>query len=63
MTWQPIERSTGPRDGKWVLVWWPHVTDAPFAAYRQNDVWHDAPGGETWQEGPTHWMPLPGPPK
>src|SRR5690606_40284532 len=29
--WQPIE--TAPKGGKWVLLWWPAVTDAPFVGY------------------------------
>ncbi len=54
--WQPIE--TAPRDGTYILVF--------------VDVWHDV---ASWEAGlwlntygdhsmnPTHWMPLPAPPK
>jgi hypothetical protein len=58
--WQLID--TAPRGGKWVLLWWPFVTDAPFVGYLVGDKWHAATGGDTWQVGPTHWMPLPAPP-
>lgn len=59
--WQPIE--TAPKSGKWVLLWWEYVTDAPFVGYCVSGQWHAAPGGEEWLIGPTHWMPLPRPPK
>ena len=59
--WQPIE--TAPKHGKWVLLWWEYVTDVPFVGYCANSVWHSAPGGDAWPVAPTHWMPLPEPPK
>jgi len=60
--WQPI--ATAPRSGKWVLVWWPFVTDTPFVAYRVEGRWHAATAGDTWSDSePTHWMPLPAPPE
>ena len=75
--WQPIE--TAPKDGTPILVFdvSEHYGDAPrgqtvmvvrYRAYSPND--YRAPGG-TWEapygpcsaDNPTHWMPLPEPPK
>jgi hypothetical protein len=58
--WRLID--SAPKTGKWVLLSWGHVTDAPFAGYCVNGKWHAAPGGETWPQGPTHWRELPPPP-
>lgn len=60
--WQPIE--TAPKGGKWVLVWWPTITDQPFVAYQVAGVWHAATSGDKWSDdpGPTHWTPLISPP-
>ncbi len=60
--WQPIE--TAPYRGKWVLLWWPAVTDAPFVGYCYRGEWRSATSGDTWPTlaGPTHWQPLPPPP-
>jgi hypothetical protein len=60
--WQPIE--TAPKGGKWVLLWWPAVTDAPFVGYCVLGEWRAATSGDKWSRspGPTHWMPLPAPP-
>src|SRR5690606_7268579 len=60
--WQPIE--TAPKGGKWVLLWWPAVTDAPFVGYCVLGEWRAATSGDKWSrcKGPTHWMPLPSPP-
>jgi hypothetical protein len=60
--WQPIE--SAPKDGKWILVWWPTVTDVPFVGYCINGQWRAATDGDSWpgMEGPTHWQPLPAPP-
>lgn len=62
--WQPI--STAPRNGSWILLWWPRVTDAPFAGYYRGDrqQWFMAGMFDSWHgEGPTHWMELPEAPK
>ena len=60
--WRPIE--TAPRNGKWVLLWWPNITDVPFTGYFSDGKWRGAPGGDTWsvEPCPTHWRPLPAPP-
>ncbi len=62
--WQPIE--TAPRDGTRVLVYEPghpsYEDDAGFidlAYHLYGEVWASVNGGSE----PTHWMPLPDPPK
>lgn len=58
--WRPIE--SAPMNGKWILLWWPHVTDAPFVGF-YTSKWRAATNGDSWVgPGPTHWMPLPTPP-
>jgi hypothetical protein len=69
--WQPIE--TAPKDRTPVLiaggtVMWllhPYPDDMPLRvvalAYRDGDEWDDGDGAYTYK--PTHWMPLPAPPK
>lgn len=60
--WQDI--ATAPRDCTWVLLW-SHDDEAPgswkysFGAWVNESAtaWHDG------AFGPTHWMPLPQPPK
>ncbi len=49
--WRPIE--TAPKDGKRVLLSWPStlVTVGQISNLRAGAEW------------PTHWMPLPAPPK
>ncbi len=65
MNWQPIDFA--PQTGKWILLWWPSVTEAPFTGYwcEVKNKWVDATSGSGWSSlpGPTHWMPLPPPPK
>lgn len=58
--WRDME--SAPKGGRWVSLWWPYVTDAPFSGYCVNGKWHAAPSGETWPTGPTAWQPLPEPP-
>lgn len=58
--WQPIE--TGPKDGTEVLVYVPRRL-GPLYAAASNPT-----GGQWWSRNlgdlkPTHWMPLPAPPK
>lgn len=65
--WQPIE--TAPKDGTCVLVWvdvhGEHVTSVPYAcaAYFGGDWWRDRRTGQFLVGRPTHWQPLPEPPK
>lgn len=58
--WQPIE--TAPKNGRPVLVAWANKpTWAPVTAYVGDGQWHDE--DEAIYRDPTHWMPLPDPPK
>lgn len=66
MTWQPIE--TAPRDGRHLLLFpnyenWPRPTVGRWAD-EYGGLWYMAEVGTLcglWK--PTHWMPLPEPPK
>lgn len=72
MEWQPID--TAPRGGKWILV---YEGGAINTKYSRCDVARWLPKGPYsdskgpgWYNGaavllqpPTHWMPLPEPPK
>jgi len=70
--WQPIE--TAPKDGTAILAW--PINGNGFYSkdeedrisyvvrwYARNAVWLEASGEEYMQCYPTHWMPLPAPPK
>lgn len=67
MGWQPIE--TAPRDGTYVILFWPYITQDGFAA---GGYWYDPQNGVAprWYSDmvnsgatpPTHWMPFPDPP-
>ncbi len=69
--WQPIEAA--PKDGTFVLLWAPDLLHgmSPFAVgqYIDHEIewWHvhDGKFGPHPMRGaaPTHWMPLPEPPK
>ncbi len=67
MKWQPIE--TAPKSGGKVLVWDPEWDKYPaIAAYdakygRWADEDYDPDEDPRWHLTPTHWMPLPEPPK
>ncbi len=69
MEWQPIE--TAPRDGTNILVWWPSEMHCPVTAHYSTGKWTNEPGfawkftgwGQEKKTEPTHWMPLPEPPK
>ena len=58
--WQPIE--TAPKDGTRILAWhWHWSKQEEVIARWSDDQWQNA-----WSEltiHPTHWMPLPEPPK
>jgi uncharacterized protein DUF551 len=62
--WQPI--STAPKDGTRVLVCKPIKTGSPkkYGIYisRWNGLYWAAVNPAIYQNGPTHWMPLPLPP-
>ena len=69
MDWQPIE--TAPKDGTRILAYWP--ADSFYAHEMQCETWFgQSLGRDCWQSpyedaddstSPTHWMPLPEPPK
>lgn len=64
-TWRPIE--TAPKDGTWVLLYWPMtrtnvvVAGHFYAASDGEAVWWSLPKVDTHND-PTHWRPLPSPP-
>ena len=55
--WQPIK--TAPRDGENVLLWW--FGRPVIGSWLKRGEWCDETLG-TYDEKPTHWMPLPEPP-
>ena len=75
--WQPIE--TAPKDGTWILLAGGKVEDDEDEFRMAIAKWTNYLSGRTtdwhWQhcfydggyygsyDGPTHWMPLPEPPK
>jgi len=75
--WQPIE--TAPKDGTWILVCGGRTEDEEVTRTHAVAQWTDDLNGRKtkwhWQfawydggyygfyENPTHWMPLPEPPK
>jgi Protein of unknown function (DUF551) len=67
--WQPIE--TAPKDGTVIWTLWNGVNNKTGEPSRYYNAAHfDNEGGDWWDTGgdyvidePTHWMPLPEPPK
>ncbi len=66
-TWQPID--TAPKDGTWVLLTGGHAAEPTgpcVVGFWDRDDWAYAHWDGSWYsiyEAPTHWMPLPEPPK
>ena len=66
MEWQPIE--TAPKDGTFVTAAAESKTFFRFP-YPMKQRWNEEKGkweandGHTYDPQPTHWMPLPKPPK
>ena len=63
--WQPIE--TAPKDGEFILVGWDNLPDYEDLRIAIT-FWIDEPfvNGTGWSgvfKEPTHWRPLPKPPK
>ncbi len=64
--WQPIE--TAPKDGSVILLWGRYWSDsqgwfpAPLQGQWNRDRW-EAVWRYSFGVRPTHWMPLPEPPK
>ena len=70
MTWQPIE--TAPKDGTKFLAYWPDVhgnqSESVVTTWHEQysyllNAFHTPYDSEDWTNAPTHWMPLPEPPK
>lgn len=57
MEWKTIE--TAPKDGTWVLTYGPNFTHNYLLDYFDQYDEED----QAWVGNPTHWMPLPEPPK
>lgn len=65
MIWQPIE--TAPGMGKLVIAYEKAPTRSIFMAFRsdysEDGVWRRIDTDDDSRCNPTHWMPLPEPPK
>lgn len=59
MEWQPIE--TAPKDGTRILTYRQGYVENMAVAWSYELGWHPV-FGDIWPN-PTHWMPLPSPPK
>ncbi len=53
VTWQPIE--TAPKDGEYVLLWFPKI-ERDMRSWWDRDGWIVDAHGDIGQ--PTHWAPL-----
>ena len=64
--WRRVTRNL-PEDGVPVLCYWkpqvPGGRDCIGVAMRDHGSWHDPEDDEDDYRDPTHWMPLPEPPK
>jgi hypothetical protein len=66
MEWKPIE--TAPRDWTNIILFDPECEQPVFQGYYSmedggRDCWMEDRGNLSDQVSPTHWMPLPAPPK
>lgn len=69
MEWHPIE--TAPRDGTSILGYDPkhnqlgpiYVVRYEIDSYEYDPSWRETGGENYFTMNPTHWMPLPDPPK
>lgn len=63
--WQSIE--TAPKDGTWVLFYTPACEELGYLAFQAvgHIDRHGLFGSYQWEDDlePSHWMPLPDPPK
>lgn len=62
--WQLIE--SAPMDGTHIQVWWPAQYHEPITAFfdnKDNFKWKVSGFGNVINTEPTHWRPLPSPPK
>ena len=62
--WRSMD--SAPKDGRSVLLWWPHWWHDAHPGYYLHNQWHSDKALSSWSEGddggPTHWMPLPAAP-
>jgi hypothetical protein len=58
--WQPIE--SAPNDGTRIIAWHKNY-DAPVTVQLYGDWWSVAYDLGPLKHQPTHWMPLPAPPR
>lgn len=60
-TWRPIE--TAPKDGAWIMAYWPTLSMTRFPAVLfWDDGWQLVNDRDYGEVLPTHWMSLPAPP-
>jgi hypothetical protein len=58
--WRPIE--SAPRDRRHILAWFPECLCTFSVVWHEGD-WHFAGAGLVYHGKPTHWQPLPEPPR
>jgi hypothetical protein len=59
--WQTMD--SAPKDGTWVLLWWPYWSPHAIMAYFDGGSWSSEGVLSDHEEpGPEAWMPLPPPP-
>jgi hypothetical protein len=63
MEWQPIE--TAPKDGTPILIYETTLGPVTYVCFWNSfhEYWVEAEGEQYSSFNPTHWMPLPEPPK
>ena len=60
--WRPVE--TAPRDGQWVMLWWPRREQFPVFGYFEAGRWHSRYTlSFDGDPQPTHWLSIPAPPE
>ena len=58
--WQPIE--SAPKDGTYVLLYWPYWSKRAIIGYCHADQWYSEWALSTDGDGPICYQPLPAPP-
>lgn len=59
--WQPIE--TAPKDGSEILAFVPGLFLGQMVLFWSRDYWREKANCMGLKQPPSHWMPLPSPPK
>jgi hypothetical protein len=60
--WQPIK--SAPKDRSAILLYEDENTGlGTFVGYFTGVQWLPLTGSSLWEAAPTHWMPLPAPPR